>query len=335
MVDLDKLWMRPLVDKGVMRNEVGHVIRGADPEIKFEDGEWHLFHTWGPTNPLLPGGRSPGIYLATSSDRQRGFTRSVKIMEPDHEIGEEGYETFSCDWISPASHWYGLIMKYALHREDTRLVPVIAESLKGPWTILDEHAIRPQFDFEMKQISEPGIIWSEAFDDFGMLISVWAGESPVPATRWSTSWMTSVDFGQNWYRTAVPFARPPNTNQDGSGINAYSQSALIEDPRYPGVLHCLTSESGKVGLDRKGITQWVCRPHIDGLTWHKNPNLLIKPLDISDFEDDGWGHIGAPSLQFDYDTGKFWMAATAHDNKKGADGRPRVRSHLRILEESD
>lgn len=323
MVNLNDLWMRPFEDLGPCRDEDGHLVRGSDPELLREDGQWYLFHTFGPAVPGAPGGTYPGIYCNRGKDLQSGYSRPRLIFRPTGGHASAGVETFSADYVPAMSGWIGMCHVYAAGKTDSRLRAIYTRTLAELFEAHDpidlepdHHGLPAQYDWEAQRVSEAGVCWSRSFN---ALAVTYSGMSEPPAQRWSTAMMASPDGGLHWHKPMTPFAVPPRTFEEGQGINAYSHSTLAEDPRHPRVLHCITTASGNVSADQKGLVQWVFH---EGL-WHRAPHLLVNSADL------GVNHVGGPSLRWDVE-GERWMMAAHADG--GPQGLPR---HSRILVEND
>ena len=324
---LDDLWLQPFEDLGPLRDERGQIIYGSDPEIEFADGRVHLFHTFGPV-PGRPRGPATfyrtrlwdGGELVEPKSLLRDWSDAEIVIEPRWEHEERGVETISIDWWPQAARWFGHVTAYKARKRESRLVPISAKKLSGPWTRHDEHSIWPQMEWEQGQFADQGICYSHAY---AALIVAYAAKSEPPDTRWRVGMMASVD-GVHWNRPLEPFAVPPKSFEDERGINAHSQVAIVEDPRYPGILRCVTTESGRVSVEHKGLIEWIW---MEG-RWHKGPRFLIRPVDMKE-PLDGRGHVGAPSLWYDHDA-KRWMAVVTAFYKP-PDGVGKIRNHVRLI----
>lgn len=317
MVDLAELWMRKFEDQGPLLDVRGNQIRGSDPELlQGDNGRYYRFGTFGPTHPAAPGGSSPGIYVNVSDDLRTGYTRSERTnLVPDRSRGERGIETFCATWLDSAGLYYGLITVYEERGRNDRIVPVVSRpsQFPGVWSRLDEDAVWPRYEWEQGRFGENGIVALRR----QLLVSSYSGKSAEPRTQWSTGWMASLD-GRRWDRQPWPFARPPHYFEDGKGINSHSHSTIAEDPEHDDYIHVITTESGNVGPDKKGLVQWLFDP--TDLRWHKREGFLVQPSDVAQMS-----HIGGPSL-FRHD-GRWAMVIHADARDRG------IKRHSRLLVE--
>lgn len=318
MVKLEDLWMREFEDQGPILTEGGTLVRGSDPEIQYENGRWVHFNTFGPTDPALS--YSPGIYVTTSPDLLTGWKRPRVIHNPVAHRSEltgrdlHAFETFSTAFVPAAGRWVAMMTAMGPGHQNPVIVPAVASELTGDWKLAWDYTIEPEHNWERKRFGESGICWS---DSFGVLCMTYGGRSYPPLEQWATGFMASPDAGQSWIRQPEPFAKPDGYFHETGVINAMSHSTCAEDPRHSYVLHCITTHSGSVGLDQKGLIQWV---FFEG-AWHRRPGFLAQPalMDMT--------HIGGPSLLWDGTERRWVLAIHADARERG------IRRHTRVLKE--
>lgn len=289
----------------------GRLVRGSDPEWRPLGDRIVGHHTWGPTDPRRPGGSSPGIYRRVSEEGPTGrFSRPELVIAPDHDAGEAGIETFTCEW-HPRGFWIGCAHVYGPGprgvRDSDRLRLYWSRDLLGKWRSLGVE-LWPQLPWE-HMLSEPALCW---FDALGLMVLGYSNRSAAPKTQWTTSYAVSSDL-VHWHRAVLPFAVPPETFESGRGINAYSHCEMTD---VGDELLCITTESGNTGPDKKGLSRWRWR---DG-QWELEQSLFATAA-VEDMT-----HIGGPSL--------FWTPRAPLEIAFHAD-RDRVtepvRRHVRVM----
>lgn len=293
----------------------GRLVRGSDPEWKRLGDRYVGHHTWGPTDPTRPGGSSPGIYQRESeSGPVRPFSRAELVIAPDHDAGEAGVETFTCEW-HPRGYWIGCAHVYGPGprgvRNTDRLRFYFARDLLGSWAPIEVHGkpleLWPEFPWE-NMVSEPALAW---FDAFGVMVLTYSNRTAAPRTQWQTSYAVSADL-IHWHRAPFPFAVPPQVFEDRQGINAYSHSEVTD---IGDELLCITTESGSVSPDKKGLSRW----RWDRGFWALEESLFLTAAD------EEMTHVGGPSVFYAHDG---MLLAIHADRDRGPDP---IRRHVRIL----
>lgn len=301
-------------DLGPVRDIDGRVVRGSDPEFKRESDRFILHHTWGPTDPSRPGGSSPGIYRRISEKGPlEGLSRPELILAPDHDEGEAGVETFTCEY-HPRGVWIACAGLYTPNKTRRWFRFYWSKDLLGKWEpYLDLH---PELGWEQHHVAECALTYSE---HYRCMVMTYSAKSDPPNVRWSTGWMFSVDL-LHWSRALHPFAVPPGVFGEPGKINSYSHSESYDDEEQPEVICCITTESGDVNTERKGLTGWVFENGI----WKKDAELFVTAKQV-----DNMTHIGGPSV-FQGHGDQLLGIHAERDRRENT-----VKRHIRVLATDD